>query len=286
MLRFSRTTTATPSGSTRAWSGRTARWSSPSRQEFSLATFLPVRACSNSAVAPAAMPAGLLSTDGEWCSPTSRPNWCRSRASTSSIAREYLRDAGPGVECIAQADARDLSVWRDGEFDAVVALGPFYHLTSEEDRRRASEEIARVLRPGGVACAAVIPRHAILRGLLLDASARHRMQDAAFLSQILEEGVFISDQPDRFTGIYGVQPGEPASDLPSPDLAPVAVHAIEGFVSDLQGQVAALQREAHTAYELLLEELYKRSTDPVFFGTSNHLLVVTQKAGPSERPPA
>lgn len=203
-----------------------------------------------------------------------------------SIAREYLRDAGPGVECIAQADARDLSVWRDGEFDAVVALGPFYHLTSEEDRRRASEEIARVLRPGGVACAAVIPRHAILRGLLLDASARHRMQDAAFLSQILEEGVFISDQPDRFTGIYGVQPGEPASDLPSPDLAPVAVHAIEGFVSDLQGQVAALQREAHTAYELLLEELYKRSTDPVFFGTSNHLLVVTQKAGASERPPA
>lgn len=47
-----------------------------------------------------------------------------------SIAREYLTGAGPSIERIAQADARDLSTWRDGEFDAVVALGPFYHLTS------------------------------------------------------------------------------------------------------------------------------------------------------------
>lgn len=142
-----------------------------------------------------------------------------------------------------------------------------------------------MLRPGGIACTAVIPRHAVLRGLLLDRSSRHRLPDSAFVSQILEEGVFISDQPDRFTGIYGVQPSEPASALSSPDLASVAVHAIEGFVSDLQGQVVVLERESPTTYKLLLEELYERSTDPVFFGTSNHLLVVTKKTGAHERPP-
>lgn len=63
-----------------------------------------------------------------------------------------------GVESVDELDAVDLSRFPDETFDAVVALGPFYHLQSASDRRRAASEAARVLRPGGLLFAALMPR--------------------------------------------------------------------------------------------------------------------------------
>src|SRR5262245_33948644 len=47
-----------------------------------------------------------------------------------AIGRERSRTAGAGLEDVRQADARDLSQWSDASFDAVLELGPFYHLQS------------------------------------------------------------------------------------------------------------------------------------------------------------
>src|SRR2546427_932325 len=63
------------------------------------------------------------------------------------IARREVAAANVAdhVEAIAEADARDLSRWPAESFDAVLALGPFYHLVAAADRDRA----ARVCRRGG-----------------------------------------------------------------------------------------------------------------------------------------
>ena len=53
----------------------------------------------------------------------------------------------PGVSAVL-GDARSLSI--SGEADAVLMLGPLYHLTERADRLAAWREAARVLRPGGV----------------------------------------------------------------------------------------------------------------------------------------
>ena len=68
------------------------------------------------------------------------------------IAREKIAEAGveSNVESIGVADARDLKQWSDDSFDAVLSLGPFYHLPELHDRRAATAEMVRVLRPGGL----------------------------------------------------------------------------------------------------------------------------------------
>ena len=48
----------------------------------------------------------------------------------------------------------------DGCADAVLLLGPLYHLTGGEDRVAASREARRVVAPNGVVCGAVISRFA------------------------------------------------------------------------------------------------------------------------------
>jgi ubiquinone/menaquinone biosynthesis C-methylase UbiE len=58
-------------------------------------------------------------------------------------------------------DARRLP-FPAGSVDAVLVLGPLYHLQDRADRVRALEEARRVVRPDGVVAAAAISRFASL----------------------------------------------------------------------------------------------------------------------------
>jgi len=57
-------------------------------------------------------------------------------------------------------DARQLDV-ADAAVDAVLLLGPLYHLTERADRLTALRESARVLRPGGHVFVAAVSRFAL-----------------------------------------------------------------------------------------------------------------------------
>src|SRR5580693_1435214 len=59
----------------------------------------------------------------------------------------------------AVGDVRDLDL-PDASVDAVLLLGPLYHLTDRAERVRALRECARIVRPGGPVFAAAISRWA------------------------------------------------------------------------------------------------------------------------------
>jgi SAM-dependent methyltransferase len=68
----------------------------------------------------------------------------------------------------SEGDARRLTE-PDGSCDAVLLLGPLYHLLERSERLEALSEARRVLRPGGLLAAAGISRFAsLLDGLLRD----------------------------------------------------------------------------------------------------------------------
>jgi SAM-dependent methyltransferase len=69
----------------------------------------------------------------------------------------------------AVGDARALAL-PDASVDAVLLLGPLYHLVDRTDRVRALREARRVVKPGGVVFAAAISRWAVR----LDGSLRLR----------------------------------------------------------------------------------------------------------------
>lgn len=82
------------------------------------------------------------------------------------VEQARARAGSPLLFTAGLGDARTLTAG-DDTVDAVLLLGPLYHLVERADRIRALREARRVCRPGGVVIAAVISRLApALDGLL------------------------------------------------------------------------------------------------------------------------
>ena len=65
---------------------------------------------------------------------------------------------------IRQANALDLSLFADNQYDMTLLLGPLYHLYNKDDKRQALSEAIRVTKPGGIIFAAYV----ISDGCLID----------------------------------------------------------------------------------------------------------------------
>src|SRR4051794_33508041 len=132
----------------------------------------------------------------------------------------------PGVSAVL-GDARALPV--PGPVDAVLMLGPLYHLTERVDRVAAWREAARVLRPGGVVAGATISRFAST----LDGFAAGSFADPAFRTMAVDdlaEGVHrnVEQRPNWFTTAYFHRPEEAAAEAREAGLREVRTVLVEG----------------------------------------------------------
>jgi SAM-dependent methyltransferase len=181
---------------------------------------------------------------------------------------------GPPLARAEVGDARHLDD-ADGSADAVMLLGPLYHLVEKSDRVRALAEARRVVRPGGVVVAAAIGRHAsLLAGLF-----HGLIDDPAFLPILerdLREGQHRNPTPklEYFTTAYFHLPAELGEEARSAGLAPDAVLAVEGpawMMPDLEARWGDPQRR-----RLLLDLLRRIEADPAMLSMSAHLLLVAR----------
>jgi len=192
-----------------------------------------------------------------------------------AIAREELP---PGtVRDLVQVDARDLSRWADDTFDAVVSLGPFYHLTTEADRVAALRELARVTRPGGLVAVALVPRYGLVRRVLALADEQWQLAEPEFVDRLLHDGVLDNALPARFTHVHGVRPTEVRPFFEAHGFSTVTLASTHGFLTGVEDGLEALRLAHPAAYLDLLDRLVATAADPAVLGTAGHLLYVGRR---------
>lgn len=187
------------------------------------------------------------------------------------LARQKAAEAGVSLANVVEADARDLSRFGDASFDAVLIMGPLYHLLDEEGRRRALAEAVRVLRPGGVLFAAWITRYAVLRFWARYEPTRITADRARFERQ-LETGE-VTDNAG-FTDVYVVRPEDVVPAMEAHGLKTVDLVGCEGVVSMIDDRINTLEADE---WEWWVDVNYRLGRDPSTHGTTEHLLYVGRK---------
>jgi len=187
-------------------------------------------------------------------------------------ARSYAASSGVALASITRGDARHLDIPARSA-DAVLLLGPLYHLVERWDRLGTLREARRVLKPQGVLFAAAVCRFASL----IDGLASGFFQDPEFRKIVAED--LASGQhrnpmthPAYFTTAYFHRPEDLDAEIREAGFGDFQILAVEG-----PAWSAGQFREAWgdpAQRQSLLEFLSLIEREPSVTGASAHLMAV------------
>ncbi|MET9958103.1 methyltransferase domain-containing protein [Streptomyces sp. NPDC006326] len=171
-------------------------------------------------------------------------------------------------------DARRLTA-AAGTYDAVLLLGPLYHLHDKGDRLSALTEAARVVRPGGLVAAAAISRYSpLLDYIATTGITEPAVQDG--VRDTLAKGRYAGQR--GFTVAYFQTSEELREEVTEAGFADPTLYGVEG-----PGWVAVKAIEKYADTNLLGKPMYDaalaaaRLAEPhdALIDASAHILAIT-----------
>ena len=187
--------------------------------------------------------------------------------------REAASSRGLTIDA-AVADARSLDL-DDGSVDAVLLLGPLYHLTSRPDRIRTMREAYRVVRDQGLVFIAAISRWApLFDGVVRLRLYREYPHMLDLEGEVERTGIFKELFPGSFSG-YCHRPDElkiEAEDAGFEVLDLVSVEGIGASMADLDDRW-----EDQMDREVLLSAARRTERVPELIGLGPHLMLTARK---------
>lgn len=170
------------------------------------------------------------------------------------------------------ADARNLSEIPKNRFDAVLLMGPLYHLVVEADRKTALKESLDRLREGGILFSSFISRFGLMSDLLKNVP--NWIEDQADVWSVLKFGKDPEDHPRGGFRGYFAQPYEIAPLHEEVGFDTLVVTGVEPVISADDESYNGLQGKHRQQW---LDLLYAMSAEPSILGASRHLLYVGRK---------
>jgi ubiquinone/menaquinone biosynthesis C-methylase UbiE len=187
-------------------------------------------------------------------------------------AKARSKSSGIKLGSITKGDARRLTA-SSNSADAVLLLGPLYHLVERSDRLMALREARRILRSRGVLIAAAISRFASL----IDGLARGFFRDAEFRKLVANDLATgqhrnPTNQTAYFTTAYFHRPEELATEVQEAGFGDVQIFAVEGPVWSAAHLGEAWDDPVQR--KTLMEFLSLTEREPSAHGASAHLVAV------------
>ena len=187
-----------------------------------------------------------------------------------AFARGKASEAGVTLEDYVHINALELEKMTGAPYDAVLLMGPLYHLLTLEDRLRAVRGARGLLKPGGLVFASFIARYAGIRWAAknLPSWLVDKRNDA---ERLLETGVNIPPDEGGFTDSYFAQPSEIRPLMEEGGFQTLDLIGCEGLVSMIEEKLIPLEGEL---WEAWVDINYRLGRDPSIHGAVEHLLYV------------
>ena len=193
-----------------------------------------------------------------------------------AFARRKAREAGVKLSRCIHSCATDLSKLPAEKYDAVLLMGPMYHLWKERERKKAIREAIRLVKPSGLIFASFVTRFAAIRHAakfapegMLDKRRWHWAQ------RILETGIYNPSAKNHgWTHAYFTHPAEIKPLFEQEGIETFSLVACEGVVSMIEEKLNELEGEL---WERWVDLNYRLGKEPSLHGAVEHLLYVGKK---------
>lgn len=170
------------------------------------------------------------------------------------------------------ADARDLKILKNEQFDAPLMLGPMYHIQNEHERVQAINELKRVTKRGGTVFVAFMSRIRHIFTSLLYPEHWKPNDSIDAIDTFSQTGCFNHSDDGRFTGAFYFD----IDDI-KPFMESQGFESLELLGSNV-GTI--LTKESLDYWKAKGEEdrlIIDKATDPNLLGISSHLLYIGRK---------
>jgi len=188
----------------------------------------------------------------------------------------HSREAGVELKGCIRGNALDIDKILPGrEFDAVLCMGPMYHLLEESEREAAINQCMGVLKKGGILVVAFISAYAPIVGCLKAYPGEiGRLKND--LLRYVKDGRHESRMNDGFTDAYFFDPERIEEFMARFKLETLKVMAVEGLGALVEEKLMQLKEEDFQDWLDVLEAI---SSNKVVWGSCEHLLYVARKVG-------
>lgn len=177
-------------------------------------------------------------------------------------------------------DARHLALFDDASFDAVLCMGPLYHLQRNEDRQRCLAECHRIQKANSPIFLTALPRMSYIRDALRAGTFLDSVRDhAAAIEEIQWQGYSMHAQ---LPNIYFCDPAEIPAQLRRAGYDCLEIASTHGFVSFFDDQVNLAAADAQV-WNRLLQWIIDSCTDPAALSAADHLFAVGRKRANQEK---
>jgi 1,2-diacylglycerol 3-beta-galactosyltransferase len=194
-----------------------------------------------------------------------------------ALAKHKITELGLRAEAFHVGDARDLSGLADESFDALLLMGPLYHILAAEDRQRVLREARRVLKPGGMALIAYLNTWGVIRAGITEFADSYG--DIGYLRSFLQSHAEPGGTPPGkgFTAAYFSTPPEALAEVRAAGLEIVSYAGVEGFAAGLRDAMGALAADKPQVYENIAQIAAESSELAQYRDITEHLHIVAKR---------
>ncbi len=188
---------------------------------------------------------------------------CKARAESLRLAEQTDFRTG---------DARTLDGVPCGQFDAVLLMGPLYHLVDEADRTMALRSAFERLKPGGVVLSTMLSRFGVIGDLIRKNPAWIENNDE--VRSLIGNGHRPIDAPRGGFRGYFVRYEEVAPIHERAGFVTLEIAGLEPAISSHDENYNDLKGKQRELWENLLFEI---SSEQSIVASSSHILYIGQK---------
>ncbi|MCP4427169.1 MAG: methyltransferase domain-containing protein [Chloroflexi bacterium] len=191
-----------------------------------------------------------------------------------AMAQVKAKAAGVALTAVHRANILHRADLPQQQYDAVLLMGPLYHLLERAERKTAVAHAHHLLKPGGLIFAAFITRYAPLRDMASKGRTAWIVDHAQRAQNIMTTGQNPAGEGNSFPDSYFAHPNEIRPLLENQGFETLTLMGCEGVIAGHEEHVNQLDGNL---WEAWVDLNYRAGQDPVLFGASDHLLYIGRK---------